>query len=176
MKWLKRIGLGVLVIYILLTFRIIIQDNHDVYLRILPLEKIEYLFVPGKLKKAYKEFEHKEGICKRLDFSKERILFSKNGILYESAFNNNQAETKVYIPEYSYTVTDCFEIKLNMEYSKYYEMVCFSIFENDKELYSSYFTVCETHEIVFSEYNKDKIYELLSTHKDAKFIITECRE
>lgn len=125
MKWLKRCGIVLLVLYILLTFKIQILKNHDVYIRIIPSEKIEYLFISGKMKKALKEFERNEGICKKLNFSNKRILFSKDKTIYEIILENNKAETKKYIPEYSYTVEDTFNLKLNGQDSDYFQMVCF---------------------------------------------------
>ena len=176
MKFLKQFGIVLFILYILLTFKIQILQNHDVYIRIIPSEKIEYLFISGKMKKALKEFERNEGSCKKLNFSNKRILFSKDKTIYEIVLENNKAETKKYIPEYSYTVEDTFNLKLIGQDSDYFQMVCFSIIENENELYSSYFTVCPVHEIVFREYTEKKIYELLSTHKDAQFKILECRE
>ena len=52
-KMKKKIVLILLGIYILFTFRISIEQNGDVFLRIIPVENIEYLFVPWKLKKMW---------------------------------------------------------------------------------------------------------------------------
>ena len=46
--------------------------------------------------------------------------------------NENKAETKIFIPKYSYTITDNFNLELNKDDSKFYQMVCFSITENEE--------------------------------------------
>ncbi len=172
----KKIGIIILSLYIIFSLRIKVMENDDVYLRIVPAEKIKYLFIPSKLKSEYNDFIQNEGFCKKLAFSHKRILFSKNGILYETILNEDKAETKIFIPEYSYTVTDDFNLELSKDDTIFYQMVCFCITENDEELFAAYFTVCNTHGIVFKEYTQKKIYELLCSHKDAVFKITECRE
>lgn len=172
----KKLGIGILILYMIFALKIEVMENHDVYLRIVPAEKIKYLLIPSKLKSEYNDFVQNAGFCKKLAFSNKRILFSKNGILYETILNEDKAETKIFIPEYSYTVTDDFNLELSKDDSNFYQMVCFSITENDEELFAAYFTVCNTHGIVFKEYTQKKIYELLCSHKDAVFKITECRE
>lgn len=173
---LKKIGISILILYLIFALKIKVMENNDIYLRIVPSERIRYLFVPAKLKRAYNDSVQGEDFYKKLDFSNKRILFSKNRVLYEATLNENKAETKIFIPKYSYTITDNFNLELNKDDSNFYQMVCFSITENEEELYSSYFTVCNTHGIIFKEYTQQKVYELLCNHRDAVFKITECRE
>lgn len=172
----KKIVLILLGIYILFTFRISIEQNGDVFLRIIPVENIEYLFVPWKLKKMYRTIEKENFHCKRLIFSKNRILYLKDSVIRELILENDKVIDKFYIPEYTYAISDNFELKLPVDCYLLSNIINFTIVNDNQELYSHYFKIYDKKEISFPNSSDEKIITLLTQNPDAKFLITECRK
>lgn len=168
----KFIIVGI-VIYVLFTFKVQIDKNKDIYIRIIPIEKIEYIFVPFKLKALYAK-EKRTQPCKKLCFSKEYILYLKNDCLYEIVEENDKAVSRLYIPKYEYEITEHFNLRLYGEKYKYADMLCFSIQEGDTELLEAFISVYPNGSFIIFDHVKQKIVEVMNNNPEAKFIITEC--
>lgn len=172
--FIKGTCITIFFVYFILAFKIKVTENKDIYLRIVPMEKFEFIFLPARLKKSYRTLNRIGEIDKKLAVSKERILYMKNHTLYELVAKE-KVENLMYVPDYSYRVSDKFYLDLRKEDCKYFDMVCFRVIENNVELYSSYINVSPLFGIIIKDYSQNRIYDLLIEHKEAKFEITECR-
>lgn len=176
MKTKKYIILAILGIYLLATVKIKITKNNDVYVRLIPVEKIRYAFVPWKLKKEFREYSRTHKYCRILSFTKKNLIFLDDKTIYEITLMNNDADTHYFIPDYDYRVTDNFYLEVKNDEITNADMLLFSIIKNNEELYSSYADIYCDGQISIREYPNKKIIELLNEHSDAKFVITECRK
>ncbi|MCR5614476.1 hypothetical protein [Treponema sp.] len=162
----KKIVITGIIIYVLLTFKIQINKNRDIYIRIIPIEKIEYIFVPFKLKSLYTK-EERSQLCKKLSFSKDYILYLKNNSLYEIIEENGKVVSRLYIPKYEYEITDRFDLRLYGEKYKYADMLYFSIQQDDVELLEGYISVYPNGSFNISENAKQKIIEVMNNNPEA---------
>lgn len=169
----NKIIVVVIFIYIFLTFKIQINKNYDLYIRIVPVEKIRYLFIPIKFKTLYAK-EERSKACKRIRFSSNHIIYLKNNRLYEIAEENNKVVSKLYIPKYEYEFSDSFNLKIFGDDYKYADMLYFSIRANSSDLFKAYITIYPNGNFTITDYLEQKIIELLKNEPDAKFVITEC--
>ena len=162
-----------IIIYVFLTLKIHIDKNNDVYIRIIPVQKIEYIFVSFKLKVLYAK-EKRTLPCKKLFFSKDYILYLKNSRLYEIVEENGKAVSRLYIPKYEYKITDSFNLRWYGDNYKYADMLIFSIQEGDTVLLDAFISVYPDGSFIISDRVKQKIVEVMNNNPEAKFIITEC--
>ena len=172
-KIVKFILLFLLILYLIFSFHITIDQNKNIDFRIYPGEKISYIFVPSKLKKAYNDYNPASS-KKRIAFSKERILFSiDNSRLYIAQIEDGEPQVNPYIPEYTYTVTDTFNLSLLDQDYKYADTIRFSIMDSTTELDSWYFRIMDDGEVYILPGVSTRILELLQQNPNAKFIITD---
>lgn len=168
----KKILIIFIILYSLFSFRFMLTQNGDIYLRIVPIEKIQYIFVPLELKKAYRNYEAQNSICKILTFSKKRIIFLCDKKVRELIYEDGNISNRVYIPECKYELTDRLKVEISQECYSFVNMIRFFVVENDKEIYSSYFIIYDKKELEAK--NEKELMEILLEHQDSEIVIEDC--